>query len=231
MAPFKTLILIGRPASGKSEFIDFMKKTPEAERREKFHIGAIHELDDFLWLWQKFKEDDCWEAAGHPRRFSKRADHAYVITDGKILDYCLARFNVEHPKQPRDGTIFVEFARGAADGGYAHALSRFSDEILKDAAILFIYASYEEACRRNEIRYQEKLKHSVLAHKVPDEDMARFGRDIDWLEITHEQPSGRLPVRGFSVPFVTMSNEPELSDATALGRRYQQALDTLRRIS
>lgn len=231
MSLFKTLILIGRPASGKSEFIDFMKKTPDAERATRFHLGPITELDDFLWLWEKFTEDNLWEAAGHPRRYSKHDDHAYTITDYSILDYCLARFNTEFKKQPKTGTVFVEFARGAQDGGYAKALSKFSDEILKDAAILFIYASYEEACRRNDARYQEKLKHSVLAHKVPDEDMIRFGKDIDWLKITQDQPAGELAVRNFQVPFVTMNNEPELNDPALLGERYQQALNTLRRQS
>jgi hypothetical protein len=230
MPPFKSLILVGRPASGKSEFIDFMKKCSTAERMEKYHLGSIYELDDFLWLWQKFVEDDCWEAAGYARRFSKKVDHAYVITDSSILDYCLARFNAEYPKQPQDGTIFVEFARGAGDGGYQHALSRLSDEILKDAGILFIYASYEEAYRRNEARYQEKLKHSVLAHKVPEEDMIRFGKEIDWLKITNDQPAGTLQIRGISVPFVTMSNEPELKEAGPLGQRYQQAMDALYKI-
>lgn len=227
MAPFKSLILIGRPASGKSEFIDFMKKCSDVERAEKYHLNPISELDDFLWLWQKFVEDDCWEAAGYTRRFSKKVDHAYVITDASILDYCLACFNAEFPKQSENSTVLVEFARGARDGGYLHALSRLSDDILKDAGILFIYASYEEACRRNEARYQEKLKHSVLAHKVPEEDMIRFGKEIDWLKITDEQPSGTLQIRGMSVPFVTMSNEPELKEAGPLGLRYRAALDTL----
>lgn len=230
MAPFKTLILIGRPASGKSEFIDFMKKCESAERAERFHVGEISELDDFLWLWQKFVEDDCWEAAGYDRRFSKRVDHAYVITDASILDYCLARFNAEYPKQPADGTVFVEFARGAGDGGYLHALTHLSDEILNDAAVLFIHTSFEEAMRRNNARYQEKLKHSVLAHKVPDEDMARFGKEIDWLKITKEQPSGTLQIRGIALPFVTVSNEPELKDVGPLAMRYQEALDTLWRL-
>ena len=31
---FDHLLLLGRPAAGKSEFIDFMKKTTDAERAE-----------------------------------------------------------------------------------------------------------------------------------------------------------------------------------------------------
>jgi len=225
---FKNLILVGRPASGKSEFIDFMKKLSDEKRRDVFHLGKIYELDDFLWLWEKFVEDDVWEKAGHRRLFSKRSEHGYVVTESSVLDYCLSRFNEEFRKQPQDGTVFIEFARGAGDGGYNHALNKLSDEILKDAAILFIYASYEEACRRNESRYQEKLKHTVLAHKVPDEDMERFGKEIDWLELTKNQPKGHLTIRNMKIPFVTMNNEPELTNLDQLALRYQAALDDLK---
>ena len=44
---FETIILIGRPAAGKSEVIDFLKKTPVEQRRRRFHIGAFEEIDDF----------------------------------------------------------------------------------------------------------------------------------------------------------------------------------------
>lgn len=227
MAIVKTLILIGRPASGKSEFIHLLKNIQEAERATNYHIGRMTELDDFVWLWEKFVEDDLWEVAGHQRRFSKRAEHAYVLTDGTLLDFLLAQFNVAFDRAPKDGTVVIEFARGAGDGGYAHALHHLSDAILQDAAILFIYASYAESCRRNEARYQEKLKHSVLAHKVPEEDQVRFSKEIDWLELTHRQPQGYLPIRQFQVPFVTMDNEQELVDVAAFCQRCRAALDLL----
>lgn len=228
---FKKLILIGRPASGKSEFIDFLKKTPEEKRRQRYHIGGLQELDDFVWLWQKFVEDDLWEKAGQRRLFSKKMDHAYCISDGTVLDYCLARFNEEIKKVPADAaaekTVFIEFARGAGDGGYRYALSRLSDEILRDAAVLFIYTSYEEALRRNEARYIEKLKHSVLAHKVPAEDMERFAKEIDWGGLTEGKPFGHLVLRHGRIPFLTMNNEPELKEDSALEERYKAALDQL----
>ena len=42
---FPIIILTGRPASGKSEIIDFLTRTPEAERRERFHIGELKILE------------------------------------------------------------------------------------------------------------------------------------------------------------------------------------------
>ena len=52
------LILIGRPASGKSEIIDYLQKLGDIERRAKFHIGNLEVLDDFPMLWTWFEEDD-----------------------------------------------------------------------------------------------------------------------------------------------------------------------------
>lgn len=230
MPMFKKLILLGRPASGKSEFIDFIKKLSPQKRLEEFYIGKITELDDFVWLWEKFVEDDLWEEAGHQRHFSKRSEHGYVITNEGLLDFCLERFNGEVLKCPTDGTVFIEFARGRAHKGYKYALNKLSSSLLKDAALLFIHTSYEEACRRNEARYQEKLKHSVLAHKVPEEDMIKFGKEIDWEELTEERPHGFLNLKGLSLPFVTMNNEPELKDEPGLSQRYQQALDQLSKL-
>ena len=228
MSMFKKLILLGRPASGKSEFIDFLKNTPEKERAQNYHIGPFKVLDDFLWLWEKFKEDDLWETAGHPRRYSKTAEHGYVVTDSALLDLCFEKFNDTIPKLMKpEGTLFIEFSRGSGDGGYRYALNRLSDEALKDAAILFLWNTYEESVRRNEVRYQEKLKHTVLAHKVPDEDMIRFGKKIDWLDLTGGKPSGILQVRSHKIPFITMDNMPELTERPVLETRYKTALDQL----
>ncbi|MBI4365403.1 MAG: hypothetical protein HY543_01140 [Deltaproteobacteria bacterium] len=229
MSPFTTLILLGRPASGKSEFIDALRRIPDAERLARYHVGRLIVLDDFVWLWAKFQEDDLWEAAGHARRYSKRAEHAYVLTEGNLLNFLLAKFNAEFLRTSRGAadTVLIEFSRGAGDGGYAHALGRLADAMLREAAILFVQASYAESCRRNEARYQEKLRHSILAHRVPEEDQVRFAKEIDWDRITHGAPQGHLPIREFEVPFVTMDNEIELKEPAAFRERCRAALDRL----
>ena len=38
---FENLIIIGRPAAGKSEVIDYLKKCTDAERAERFHVGPF----------------------------------------------------------------------------------------------------------------------------------------------------------------------------------------------
>lgn len=232
---FDHLILIGRPACGKSEFIDLMKKTPSAERAEKFHLGQIAELDDFLWLWEKFEDDDVWEEMGLPRLYSKISEHAYVVKGKEILEFMFHKFNfvigkkyLKDEKFYADSTLFIEFARGSeVDGGYKRALSLLSEDVLKRAAVLYIDVSFEESNRRNTARYEAKLKHSVLAHKVPEEDVIRFSRSTDWHELTNNRESGTLKIGSVELPFVTMKNEPELAPGPEIAERYKKALDRL----
>lgn len=236
---FDHLLLLGRPAAGKSEFIDFMKKTPDAKRAHEFHIGKFEELDDFPWLWEKFLEDDLWEEAGCERIFSLRYGENYGLNpkSDKLYDLMLARFNHEaaarylsRPKFYEDGTVIVEFARGGA-GSYQHAFSRLSKEILERAAILYVKVSFEESWRRNVARYEEKLKHSILAHMVPRETMDHFYSTDDWDKITSAREYGKLDLKGIQVPFATMSNEPELTEREPLAKRYGPALKKLMEIS
>ena len=42
---FPILIITGRPAAGKSEVIDFLKKCPALERLQRFHIADFEELE------------------------------------------------------------------------------------------------------------------------------------------------------------------------------------------
>ena len=75
---FDHIIINGRPGGGKSELIDFIKKTPLEKRKELFHIGELAFEDDFVWLWEKFQEDDLWESVGGKRLFSKKHPLGYV---------------------------------------------------------------------------------------------------------------------------------------------------------
>jgi len=54
---FKSLIFIGRPASGKSEIIDYLAKCKPDMRRKRFRISEIDVIDDFPMLWTWFEED------------------------------------------------------------------------------------------------------------------------------------------------------------------------------
>ena len=69
---FEIIILNGRPAAGKSEVIDYLKKIPIEERIERFHIGEFIEIDDFPVLWEQFEDDDIMEEMGLPRLISNK---------------------------------------------------------------------------------------------------------------------------------------------------------------
>ena len=224
---FDNLLLLGRPASGKSELIDFLKNTPSSDRAQKYHIGNFKEIDDFPWIWEKFMEDNIWEQAGYPRRYSFGGSNPGMSPEGSpLLDFCIQKFNAACEKQTPDGTLFIEFARGRAKA-YEKSLNQLSPQILKKATILFVLVSYEESCRRNNARYQEKLQHSILAHKVPDATMEYFYKDHDWLELTKKQENGYLKIGSLNIPFVTVNNEVEPKTREDYDRRYGPALRKL----
>lgn len=232
---FDHIILLGRPAGGKSEFIDFIKDPSDADRVDKYHIGPFESVDDFVWLWEKFLEDDIWEKIGYPRIYSiKDAENRGLSAEGApLLDFCMERFNVEvqkkylsRPEFYSEKTLFIEFSRGGSRA-YRDALSRLSKEILGKAAILYIRVSYQESWRRNIARYEEKLKHSILAHMCLKPTMEMYYKTDDWDEYTGGKDSGALDINGVSVPFVTVFNEPESTDPVVLDRRYGPQLNKL----
>ncbi|NMB87935.1 MAG: hypothetical protein GYA17_06225, partial [Chloroflexi bacterium] len=58
---FDALLLLARPAAGKSEIIRYLKNLSLEDRIRRFHVGDIREIDDFPMLWTWFEEDDVLE--------------------------------------------------------------------------------------------------------------------------------------------------------------------------
>jgi len=228
---FDVLLLLGRPASGKSEFIDFMTRCPASERAASHHIAPFEVVDDFPILWQLFEDDDLWEDLGKGRLYSKRCNGNYAITDRDLWPFLIRKINqsvspiLTDPRGLQGRSIIVEFSRGGSTG-YVDAFAELSDEILSRAAILYVSVSFEESWRRNIARYDEADKGGILTHSVPREEMEKsYGID-DWHEIAPDG-LGTLNVRGFELPYVTMPNEPESKDFAVLGPRYREALGPL----
>jgi thymidylate kinase len=229
---FDILLLLGRPASGKSEFIDFMTRVSGAERARLFHIGSLSVLDDFPILWQKFEEDDAWERLGFPRLYSKRADGNYAVSDDRIWRFLIDRLRTAAEALPPGlgRTLLVEFSRGGT-AGYEDALAGLSDDLLARSAILYLSVSFAESWRRNVARYDEKRRSGILTHSVPREEMERtYGTD-DWSALTQGSSDGFLTVRNHRVPFATLANEPEATDPEVLRARYRRGLDSVFRLS
>ena len=226
---FPILLLLGRPASGKSEFIDFMKKTPLPERAARYHIGALRVLDDFPILWEKFLEDDIWEHLGRGRLFSRPTGPNYAVADPVIWAFLIEKLNRAAEAalgSLGDGdTLLIEFSRGGKDG-YRRALSLLSPEITRRASILYVDVSFEESWRRNTARYDEARRDSILTHSVPREELEKtYGTD-DWKELT-DGPTGIIRLDGERIPYATMKNEPEAKDPAVLGPRYLGSLEPL----
>ncbi len=176
---------------------------------------------------------------GEERLYSVTHEFGYVLKeDNRLLDLVMAKFNVviaeKYMKDPHfydDHTVFIEFARGAVDSGYKRAYNTLNEEILKGSAILYINVSYEESRRKNEARYEEALKGSILAHKLPDESIERFSSKTDWKELTGGKESGYITIKGIEIPFVSMLYEPELKSGPELDERYSRALTTLKSLA
>jgi len=229
---FDVLLLLGRPASGKSELIDYLEHLPADVRAQTLHIAPFAIIDDFPILWEKFIEDDVWEAVGSPRLHSKRCNGNYAVTDDHMWPFLIDRIAnraapwTENETALDRATLIVEFSRGG-ETGYRDALHRLPPSILKRAAVLYVSVSFEESWRRNISRYVEKEKDGILTHSVPREEMERtYGID-DWKTITGGRSAGTLLVSGIDIPFYTMNNEPESTDPHVLEPRYRAALDTL----
>ena len=233
-ATFDHLFVLGRPAGGKSEFIDFMKRLPADRRAADFGIGRFVEVDDFPWLWDACLADDAREALAQPREMSERTAEGYNITQPGFRGSLVDRFNREiagrflaGPAFYDDGTVLIEFARGVGDG-FRQSLDEFRADILERAAMLYLQVSFDESYRRNDARYRKGQEESILFHKVPDRDMFGFFRDNDWAAMTGGAADGWLTLNGVHVPFVSMENEVESTDPAVLGPRYGAALRRLR---
>ncbi|MCK5245796.1 hypothetical protein KAR02_02790, partial [Candidatus Bipolaricaulota bacterium] len=225
------LLLLGRPASGKSEFIDFMMQISSDHRAREFFIAPFQIVDDFPILWDLFQQDDVWESVGRERLFSRRSDGNYAVVDDSVWGFLIEQINQRVLAVPSfaspntQRTLIIEFSRGGS-AGYHDALSRLSPDILKRAVALYVSVSFEESWRRNIARYDAKKRDGILTHSVPREEMERtYGTD-DWQTLT-EGITGLLRVGDIEIPYATMSNEPESKVPDVLADRYRASLGPL----
>ncbi len=230
---FQVLLLTGRPASGKSEIIDFLTRLPGDERRTRYHLGELQVLDDFPMLWTWFEEDALLRT-----RFNLPALHSdeqgYFLNK-QYWHLLIERLGMEYGKVVRDNpeyhentTALIEFSRGKEHGGYREAFAHLSPEILPSAVILYVNVSFSESLRKNRRRFNPNRPDSILEHGLSDEKMEILYKEEDWSELTREA-GGRLTINGHQVPYAVFENEDDVTTGKPelLASRLESALGKL----
>jgi hypothetical protein len=210
---FEVIILTARPAAGKSEVIDYLKKTDVASRKKRFHIGEFEEIDDFLYVWETFVNDDLLEQLGQERVLT---DKNYYFKGHYVWNFYIRKINIAYqkimahnPAYLNDHTIIIEFARGG-EHAIAEALSHLDDEILKRAALFYIDVPYEESVRKNRARKRVGQEDSILYHSLPDEKMEYYYKTNDWEKLTAHDPQF-LVAKDIRIPYVAFDNKNDLT--------------------
>lgn len=221
------ILLLGRPASGKSELIQFLQGLSPEERATSYHLGALRVVDDFPILWQLFLEDDLWERVGRGRLHSRMAGENYAVADDHVWPFLTLRLIEELTQRPAGPgeTVIVEFARGGPEG-YWKALGFFPSSILREAALLYLDVPFEESWRRNLARYDRARRDGILTHSVPREEMERTYATDDWKALA-PKGQGHLELGEIGVPYVTVLNVPEPLTPEEFARRFQPAFEAL----
>jgi len=132
---------------------------------------------------------------------------------------------------PEGSTVVIEFARGGPEGadlplsdplGYRYSLSQLDPEILRRAAILYVWVTPAQSRRRNLERAKPGPEGdaSILHHGVPEVVMRGYYGldDIGWLLENSGKP-GHVPIEAngerYEIPTARFDNR---EDATSFLR-------------
>jgi hypothetical protein len=230
---FDVLVLIGRPASGKSEVIDFLTHMPADLRRVKYHVADLDVIDDFPMLWTWFEEDRILsERLGKPRLHTDADENLKYPYLWHLL---IGRIGMAYGKRLRDApryhdrtTMIVEFSRGSEHGGYAEAFAHLDENLLSRAAVVYVRVSFKESLRKNRRRFNPERPDSILEHALPDEKLVRLYSEDDWATFSAGDPN-YLTVRYVRVPYVVFENKDDVTTGRPdlLAARLEEALGRL----
>jgi hypothetical protein len=232
MKHFDILILIARPAAGKSEVIKYLSELAADTRKKEFHLGDLVVLDDFPMLWRWFEEDALLAKMGMARLYTDEngyfTDNSYWHLLIRLIDLDYKKLVTKEPAFHEKGSVIIEFSRGSEHGGYREALAQIPAEMLARASILYVSVPFEESYRKNRRRYNPENADSILEHSVPDEKMQKLYAEDDWQVLTKDSP-GFLTVNGVQVPYVTFENSDDVTTrgGKELEVRLKDAIDQL----
>jgi hypothetical protein len=223
------VILNGRPAAGKSELIHYLTSLPDDDRRERFHMGELIELDDFPMLWTWFEEDALLEKQfNHPRLHTD--PEGYFISE-TLWHLLIARLGLAYQRLLRDNpdlhqthTVLIEFSRGSEHGGYRQAYAHLTDPICQQAAIFYIDVTYEESLCKNRRRFNPDRPDSILEHGLPDAKLERLYKTVDWDVVSAPDPEV-IMIRDTAVPYVVFPHHDDVT--TSLGPTFEARLEAV----
>jgi hypothetical protein len=229
------ILLLGRPAAGKSEILDFLRNLDRQTRIENYHLGNLEVIDDFPMLWAWFEEDKILSTKfGKPRLHSDENEYFF---HNYLWNLLIERISLDYHKKIRDGnsnhanrTIVLEFSRGSEHGGYQEAFNHLSDEILQRVRILYVQVSFDESFRKNKKRFNPDRPDSILEHALEDEKLETLYKEDDWQYLILQSNSEPyLVIRGWKVPYAVFDNEDDVTTAggVVLGNRLKETLDHL----
>lgn len=132
---------------------------------------------------------------------------------------------IKNVLKSREGkTIVIEFSRGGPVGvrplpehyGYVGSLPALSDELLKRAAILYIWVTPEESRRKNRDRARPGEDKSILFHGTPESVMLQdYGSDdmVEMMDASDVENTLRIESRGqvYHVPVACFDNRRDLT--------------------
>ncbi len=234
---FDNIILIGRPASGKSEIIHYLTNLPEDTRRERFHIGKLEVYDDFPMLWVWFEEDALLSdkfglARLHTdnRGYFKHYELWHLLIERLCMNY--GKLLRDNPSYHQRSTCMIEFSRGSEHGGYTEAFQHLSEEVLEQAVIMYVRVPFEESLRKNRNRFNPDRPDSILEHGLSDEKLERLYRNDDFSSVASGD-SGAIKIHRRNVPYIVFPNEDDVTTdkPDQLAERLESVLGELWEIS
>ncbi|MBA4384556.1 MAG: hypothetical protein C0410_07450 [Anaerolinea sp.] len=229
---FKILLLIARPAAGKSEIIAYLKGVSLENRINRFHIGQMNEIDDFPMLWTWFEEDALLRKMGHQPIHTDA--HGYFLKQ-YYWDLLIERIGLEYEKRMRDipdyeesFTTLVEFSRGTQHGGYRSAFAHLTQEMIEKMVVLYIDVPWEESLRKNRKRFNPEKPDSILEHSLPDAKLERLYKESDWQEVS-KGDENYLSIQRQKVPYCVFENTDDITSqpGEGLGNRLEAKLTEL----
>jgi len=146
-----------------------------------------------------------------------RLEKALLEAAGKLL----REKNDGIPATLDGKTVVIEFARGGKDGakmpleapfGYDYSISQLSNDILKDATVLYIWVTPEQSREKNQQRADPNDPGSILHHGVPIHVMLNdYGCDDMAYLLERSGSPNSIKIRDYQVPTARFDNREDLT--------------------